>query len=88
MIDLFVMQSKTADEIFGGILAVLLEIKDEKENVLKGKGESSLFLELFYSIILESWPLLEMFQLLLSEAIKCPLSIPLIPQTLYVHLFA
>lgn len=88
MIDLFVMQSKTEDEIFGRILSVLLEIKDEKENFLKDKEENSLFLELFYSIILESWSLLKIFKLLLSDAIKCHLSILWIPQTLYVYLFA
>lgn len=47
MIDLFVMQSKTEDEIFGRILSVLLEIKDEKENFLKDKEENSLFSNYF-----------------------------------------
>lgn len=84
LIDLFVMQSKTEDEIFGKILAILLKIKDDTK--LRKRKKIFIILELFYSIILECLPLLKFFKcFLLSETIKC-LFIPWIFHTLYVHL--
>lgn len=82
------MQSKIEDEIFRRLLAILLEIKDEKKKTFLRVREEVHYFGIILFCHCRKLTSADIFQNVLSEAIKCHLSIPWISQTLYVHLFA